>query len=183
MALMWKHGRWSLLRPVRADQSEQTVRAGRQALKRQTEGAWSRLRKTICHLKIKTFLAATRNKRINLKMSLIWGLSITRRSHVRCSSDDKQRHLFRVNRVSVLDSGFSCSPLRVKKLGPMLAMTNQTTASVFSLSPWKADETQWRDRGKMIPSVSLNMSVAKWFGSLWYSSPKNFHGLLTLSLN
>lgn len=83
----------------------------------------------------------------------------------------------------MLDSGFSCSPLRVKKLGPMLAMTNQTTASVFSLSPWKADETQWRDQGKMIPSVSLNMSVAKWSGSLWYSSPKNFHGLLTLSLN
>lgn len=54
----------------------------------------------------------------------------------------KQQNVLRANGVSVVDSGFSCSPLQVKKLALMLTMTNQTTASVFSLSPWKADQAQ-----------------------------------------
>lgn len=35
--LMWKHGRWSLFRPVRSDQSEHTMALKRQALK-QSDG-------------------------------------------------------------------------------------------------------------------------------------------------
>lgn len=70
------------------------------------------------------------------------------RPHVSYSSDEKQQNILRANGVSVLESEFIFSPLQVKKLALMLTMTNQTAASVFSLSTWKADQAHFWDLGK-----------------------------------
>lgn len=92
----------------------------------------------------------------------------------------------RANCVSVLDSGFLCSPLQ--KYSLMLTLDNQTTASVFSLSTWKADQAQWERREivSQCPYVCLLPSGPAPYGTEGLAPKqlsKMFHGLLISSLN